>query len=95
MLLPGSSIEERLAFLNDDVRAFYNANHVNNRLPPFREENIKGGEWPELNGRNVKAANTRAFVPYLVALQEKGHTNASYTHEPTHAQSGQEHSWHY
>lgn len=75
-VIPGSNMEQRLAFLNEDVRAFYNANHVHNRLPPFREENIKDGPWPELKGRNVKAANTRAFVPYVVALQERATTMA-------------------
>ena len=57
--------------MNSDVAAYYSAQHVNDRLPPFRLENIKEGEWPVLKGQNVKAANTRAFVPYVKALQNR------------------------
>ena len=69
--LPGGTMDERLDFLNSDVRAFYSMNDVQNRLPSFKEDNIKGGDWPELRGNNGKAANTRAFVPYCLALQKR------------------------
>ena len=70
-VLPGDTIDQRLRFLNDDVKAFYTTHHVQNRLPPFKEDNIKRGSFPMLQGRNVKAANTRSFVPYVLALQQR------------------------
>ena len=69
-VLPGDNIEERIGFLNADLAAYYSANHVENRLPPFRAENIKDGPFPELKGNNIKAANTRSLVPYIVSLSQ-------------------------
>ena len=69
-LLPGDSQGDRLDFLNDDIRGFYTTRAVQNRLPRLKLSNaIEGGGYPELKGRAVKAANTRALVPYAVDLQ--------------------------
>ena len=70
-VLPGASIDDRLGFLNGDLAEYYHAHHVHNRLPPFRLENIRDSDWPVLKGNNVKAANTRALVPYVHILQQR------------------------
>ena len=44
---------------------------VQNGLPPFKVENIKDGDWLVLKGNNVKAANPRALVPSVLALQQR------------------------
>jgi len=69
-VLPGSNMQERLGFLNSDIQAFYTAHKVANRLPPLKETNVKDGHYPELKGNAVKAANTRALVPYVQILQQ-------------------------
>ena len=70
-VLPGENVDERLAFLNADIRAYYTAAKVENRLPPLKMDNLKNGPWPVLKGQNVKAANTRALVPYVLQLQQR------------------------
>ena len=71
-ILPGSNIEERLAFLNNDLKAYYSYSGCRNRLPPLRETNLMGDSgFPELRGQLVKAANTRSVVPYLLELQRR------------------------
>ena len=52
-VLPGTTIEERLAFLNSDVAAYYTVNHVHCRLPSFKRETLEADEWPVLKGQNV------------------------------------------
>ena len=69
--LAGPTVTDRLAFLNSDGQAFYTACQARNRLPPFKVENITDGDWPVLKGNNVKAINTRALVPYVLALQQR------------------------
>ena len=70
-MLPGNTLEDRLEFLNDDIGAYYAVNHIQNRLPPFKVENIKDGPFPILKGNNVKAANTRSLVPYILSFSER------------------------
>eukprot|EP00974_Lingulodinium_polyedra_P037438 3590590-Lingulodinium_polyedra.AAC.1 len=49
--LPGANLQERLDFLNADIRAYYQARNVSNRLPPLKESNIKPStNCPELKG---------------------------------------------
>ena len=69
--LPGENIEARLDFLNQDIKAYYRQQRVQNRLPVLKVSNIKSGEWPELKGNNTKAANTKALVPYILELQKR------------------------
>ena len=70
-VVPGDNQEQRLAFLNDDVRAYYTARGVSNRLPKLKITNIRDDEFPELKGNSVKAANTRSLVPYALELQQR------------------------
>ena len=71
-MLSGANMAERLAFLHEDMPAYYTHHSVDSRLPVLKESNIKeSSEWPELKGNDVKAANTRAFVPYILALQQR------------------------
>ena len=46
---------------------FYRDNHTAHRLPSLRLTNIidKATEFPQLRGKVVKAASTRAIVPFL------------------------------
>lgn len=69
--LPGDTVDERIAFLQEDVAAFYSLHRVANRAPPIRLGNIKSDSFPELKGNGFKAANTRALLPYICALQER------------------------
>ena len=70
-VLPGTNTEERLGFLNADILAFYQANHVSNRLPALTMGNIKSDIFPELKGNGVKAANSRSIMPYIAELQAR------------------------
>jgi len=73
--LPGSNRDDRLAVLNGDIRAYNSFHGVKNRLPPLKHENIcVPGEYPNLKGTLVKAANTRSIIPYCVALQRRATT---------------------
>ena len=40
--LPGSNVQERLDFLNAEIKQFYSAEGVASRLPPLGEGNLKG-----------------------------------------------------
>ena len=62
---------ERLEFLNDDIQGFYTPCRVSNRLPRLKRSNLKDGDYPELKGNGVKAANTRALLPFLCDLQTR------------------------
>ena len=71
-VLPGANQEDRMDFLNDDIRGFYNTCGVSNRLPRLKLSNFMAeGGYPELHGRVVKAANTRALLPYVLDLQRR------------------------
>ena len=70
-VLPGDNMEDRLAFLNADISAFYTHARVQNRLPRLNESNIKAEDFPELKGNAIKAANTKGVVPYVLALQRR------------------------
>ena len=70
-ILPGGTVDERLDFLNDDIVGFYHTCRVTNRLPKLKRSNLKEGDFPELKGNGVKAANTRALLPYVCDLQAR------------------------
>ena len=70
-MLPGDTVTDRLAFLNADMRSFYAANSVQEKLPQLIMDNIKSGQFPELHGSGIKAANTRACIAYVAGLQER------------------------
>ena len=73
-VLPGTTQGERIGFLNEDIKAYYDLNAVANRLPPLRVSNIRPGDFPELSGSVVKAANTRSLAPYVLDLQRRATT---------------------
>ena len=68
-IIPGDTVEDRLAALNMEVKEFYTRRRVSNRLPKIKRTNLKDGDYPELKGNGVKAANTRALLPYACELQ--------------------------
>lgn len=83
-ILPGTTIDERLDFFNNDLRAYYSFRGVRNRLPPLRQSNLMGDSgYPELKGPLVKAANTRSLVPFLLNFQERA-VNANPTMQNRH-----------
>ena len=69
--LPGRNVEERLAFLNADIQAYYSLHAVGNRLPALRMTNLRGSDFPDLSGPVVKATNTRNLAPYARELQRR------------------------
>jgi len=71
LVLPGATQEARLDFLNGDIRAFYSGNGVEARVPTLKLSNLKRDGFPELHGNGIKAANTRALVPFAVDLQRR------------------------
>ena len=73
-VLPGSNMQQRLDFLNNDIKAYYSMYRVSNRLPPLRDSNIKDSKasaYPELKGHGVKGANTRSLMKFIQLLQER------------------------
>jgi hypothetical protein len=64
----GRTQEERLRVVNDRLRAFYTARPGYTRMAPLRLNNLVSLGWSCLSGVTVKAANTRALVPFLVEL---------------------------
>ena len=70
--VPGDTQAARMDFINEDMRAFYTARRVENRLPPLRISNLTTeGGFPELHGPIVKAANTRSLAPFVLELQRR------------------------
>ena len=71
-VLPGPNQQARLDFLNDDIKASYSMQAVSYRLPKLKLSNLsRETDFPELHGQAVKAANTRAAVPYCLELQRR------------------------
>ena len=70
-VFPGANIDHRVDFLNTDLAAWYSQTGTRNRLPVLKESNVKEGPFPELKGHGVKAANTRAVVPYILDVQRR------------------------
>ena len=70
-VVPGSSQEQRLAFVNEDIKGFYSTQHVPHRMPPIKMSNLLLRGFPELHGPAIKAANTKALVPFVLDLQRR------------------------
>ena len=71
-VLPGPNLQARLDCLNDDIKACESATAVTHKLPTLKLSNLtRDGDFPDLHGQAVKAANTRAVVPYCVELQRR------------------------
>ena len=73
-VLPGATIDARLAFLNADIDAFYKTHHVKEKVPKLAMSNLKSDAYPELHGNGIKAATTRMLAPYAVSLQQRATT---------------------
>ncbi len=43
-------------------------------MPRIKESNLKHGDFPELKGNAVKAANTKACVPWVMNVQDRATT---------------------
>ena len=70
-VLPGASQDERMSFLNDEIQEWYSLRRVDCRLPRLRLASIYRDGFPELHGNAVKAANTRALVPFVAELAKR------------------------
>ena len=69
-ILPGNNQQERLDFLNAEIVAYYGLYRVSHKLPCLKLSNLISDGWPDLHGPTVKAANTRAVVPYVKESQQ-------------------------
>ena len=79
----GHTQEESLELLNQDLDRFYIGNKVGNRIPELQLTNILAASqplrvYPILSGKGIKAANTRALVPWVRKIAEDFHS----THNP-------------
>ena len=71
-VLEGANLEDRVTFLNAKLKAWYSEHRVQNKLPTVKATNFKDGDrFPELKGNGVKAANTKAVIPFVLELQQR------------------------
>ena len=63
----GTTQPLRPANLNERMRTFQRG-RTEHLMPPLRLQDLKLGGWSCLHGKLVKAANTRALVPWLLHL---------------------------
>jgi hypothetical protein len=71
-VLPGPNQQARLDFLNSDIKASNKMQAVAHRLPTLKLSNLmREGDFPDLHGQAIKAANTRAVTPYCMELQRR------------------------
>jgi len=76
----GPNRAARLAIINTEREAWYTDNPGDHRLPPILSKNLVAEGWGELHGPAIKAANTRAAVPFVHALCHKYQATASAEH---------------
>ena len=67
----GSSQPQRLDALNIQMKDWQSTNGTEHRMPALRKENLTKDNWATLNGKLVKAANTRALLPFLNNLANR------------------------
>ena len=79
----GSTQELRLEEINLLMKTFYENGGVKNRLPPLRLTNLTNGQDPfaDLSGTMVKAAKTRALLPFAEELADKFFDSGSVYHK--------------
>ena len=68
--------------LNEKLQQFYTDNRVQHRLPKLRLSNIRGSketDFPQLRGKIVKSASTKALVPFLQQLAAEFDTGTPWT----------------
>ena len=69
----GRTQEESLEILNQEIKTWYTEANVLHRLPKLKLHNIinvfaRTTSAPQLQGPGIKAANTRALVPWVARL---------------------------
>ena len=64
----GRNQDLRLEALNADLKAFQSGEQCQHPMPPTFKQDLFKDEWANLNSRLVKAANSRALVPWLYSL---------------------------
>ena len=64
----GRTQEQRMAALNSDMKEFQSRTKTEHPMPPLKLENLRTDGWSMLGGKLVKAANTRALLPWLQDL---------------------------
>ena len=67
----GGRMEERLNKLNEMRNAFQRSHKTQHTMPDLRLQDLKVDGWAMMGGKLVKAANSRALVPWLVDLVER------------------------
>ena len=68
--------EERLTKINAQMKKWQADNGTQHIMPPLRKENLTKDNWACMGSKLVKAANSRALVPFLKHLAD--------THFPAH-----------
>ena len=64
----GSTQQIRLDMLNKEMKEFQSIHKIEHRMPPLRLEDLRRSGWANLQGKVVKAANSRALLPFLEEL---------------------------
>ena len=64
----GANQQERLDFLNADLDRFHQTNKSSSQLSDLRLQNLVLDGWSNLNGKLVKAANTRQLAPWVLEI---------------------------
>ena len=64
-------MQERLDRLNDRLDEFHRRNQSSAQLKDLRLENLVNYGWSSLNGKLVKAANTRHLSPWILQLSNE------------------------
>ena len=78
----GSTQEHRLEELNKAMKEFHETCAVSSRMPALRLTNLTNSQdgFADLQGQIVKAANTRALLPFTKELADKYFDNGSVYH---------------
>ena len=66
----GRTQQLRLDALNTRMKNFQAAHGVEHRMPSLRLQDLKSSGWADLKGKVVKAANSRALLPWLDNLAQ-------------------------
>jgi hypothetical protein len=66
-------MDTNMEALNVKLATWYRSTRESSTMPPIHVSKVMDGSrsWPMLHGRAIKAANTKALVPFLVLLCEE------------------------
>lgn len=74
----GPNQQRRLDVVNQKLREFYRQNPGVHRLPKLKLQSLVGSDgWAQMAGPAIKAAQTRACVPFLSELANEYYTDAT------------------